>query len=277
MLIRGRFPSDPPRTAYDARALRLRGTRSDAKVLADNLGVDLRELPIEAPRRLRVAVTRRVRCAPQVGPHREETPTRVIRANLLMALSNKFGWLGIHDHASTSRDVVGYRRCTWPTAAGGLPLVIQGQSPNDGLRQSARTSSRARASRPRNPVPSRASRDRRRRAARPIQRRLTTRCRRRSSPDPEGYVSRDLRPRSLIARGLPAEAESTRITACVSTSASSNQRPPDRRFRRWYRGKACEICPATAWVPITQHGRSRLARPRCFMRDQGRRGAPGRR
>jgi NAD+ synthase (glutamine-hydrolysing) len=68
------------------------GTRSDARTIAENLGVDLREIGIEQAmsayeEMLREAFEGR---EPDVA---EENVQARIRGNVVMALSNKFGWL----------------------------------------------------------------------------------------------------------------------------------------------------------------------------------------
>jgi NAD+ synthase (glutamine-hydrolysing) len=92
------------------------GTRSDAKVLADNLGVRCIEIPI-APameaydEMLAEAFEGR---EPDIT---EENLQARIRGNLLMALSNKFGWL-VLTTGNKSETSVGYSTLYGDTAGG---------------------------------------------------------------------------------------------------------------------------------------------------------------
>jgi NAD+ synthase (glutamine-hydrolysing) len=92
------------------------GTRSDARVLAENLGVDFRELPIgelmeQYDQRLEPVFAGR---APDTT---EENLQARIRGNLLMALSNKFGWL-VLTTGNKSELSVGYSTLYGDTAGG---------------------------------------------------------------------------------------------------------------------------------------------------------------
>lgn len=68
------------------------GSLSDARALADNLGVELWTLPIEGVRAAFDAALAPHFAGTQWGVAEENVQSR-IRGNLLMALSNKFGWL----------------------------------------------------------------------------------------------------------------------------------------------------------------------------------------
>ncbi|HEX8119681.1 MAG TPA: NAD+ synthase [Solirubrobacteraceae bacterium] len=92
------------------------GTRSDAQVLAENLGIDFRELPISDPmdvydRLLAEAFTGRD------ADITEENLQARIRGNVLMALSNKFGWL-VLTTGNKSELSVGYSTLYGDTAGG---------------------------------------------------------------------------------------------------------------------------------------------------------------
>jgi NAD+ synthase (glutamine-hydrolysing) len=96
------------------------GTRSDAKVLADNLGVRCIEIPI-APameaydEMLAEAFEGR---EPDIT---EENLQARIRGNLLMALSNKFGWL-VLTTGNKSETAVGYSTLYGDSAGGFAPI-----------------------------------------------------------------------------------------------------------------------------------------------------------
>jgi NAD+ synthase (glutamine-hydrolysing) len=96
------------------------GTRSDAKVLADNLGVELYQIPIgQLMERYEETL------APFFdgrGPDiTEENLQARIRGNLLMALSNKFGWL-VLTTGNKSENSVGYSTL-YGDSAGGFAVI----------------------------------------------------------------------------------------------------------------------------------------------------------
>jgi NAD+ synthase (glutamine-hydrolysing) len=96
------------------------GTRDDAKVLADNIGVELREIPIgqlmEGYDEL-LAEHFEGR-EPDIT---EENLQARIRGNLLMALSNKFGWL-VLTTGNKSENSVGYSTL-YGDSAGGFAVI----------------------------------------------------------------------------------------------------------------------------------------------------------
>jgi NAD+ synthase (glutamine-hydrolysing) len=96
------------------------GTRSDAKVLADNLGVELHEIPIaeamEAYEQLLGDLF-----ADREPDITEENLQARIRGNLLMALSNKFGWL-VLTTGNKSENSVGYSTL-YGDSAGGFAVI----------------------------------------------------------------------------------------------------------------------------------------------------------
>jgi NAD+ synthase (glutamine-hydrolysing) len=103
------------------------GTRSDARTIADNLGVDFREIGIEDAMGayddlLREAFEGR---EPDVA---EENLQARIRGNVVMALSNKFGWLVIAT-GNKSEMSVGYATLYGDMAGGFAVLkdVYKGQ------------------------------------------------------------------------------------------------------------------------------------------------------
>jgi NAD+ synthase (glutamine-hydrolysing) len=96
------------------------GTRSDAKVLADNLGMELLEIPI-AP----AMEAYEQMLAPYFEGREpditEENLQARIRGNLLMALSNKFGWL-VLTTGNKSENSVGYSTL-YGDSAGGFAVI----------------------------------------------------------------------------------------------------------------------------------------------------------
>ena len=92
------------------------GTRGDAQMLAANLGVELLEIPIgDGDGGLRRAARRAFEGRePDIT---EENLQARIRGNLLMALSNKFGWL-VLTTGNKSENSVGYSTLYGDTAGG---------------------------------------------------------------------------------------------------------------------------------------------------------------
>jgi len=95
-------------------------TRRDTRQLADNLGVRLLEIPIDE-----VYAAYLKALAPTLGPHEigvtEENIQSRIRGNLLMALSNYYGWLVLNT-GNKSEASVGY--CTlYGDMAGGISII----------------------------------------------------------------------------------------------------------------------------------------------------------
>jgi NAD+ synthase (glutamine-hydrolysing) len=96
------------------------GTRSDAKTLAANLGVELLELPIAGP----MAAYGELLAEPFAGREPDLTEENLqarIRGNLLMALSNKFGWL-VLTTGNKSEMSVGYATL-YGDMAGGFAVI----------------------------------------------------------------------------------------------------------------------------------------------------------
>ncbi len=97
------------------------GTRSDAGRLADCLGIELLEIPIEPLRGAYDEALEPFFAGAEPGVAEENTQAR-IRGNLLMALSNKFGWL-VLSTGNKSETAVGY--CTlYGDMAGGLAVLM---------------------------------------------------------------------------------------------------------------------------------------------------------
>jgi NAD+ synthase (glutamine-hydrolysing) len=96
------------------------GTQSDARVLAKNLGVNLYELPIEDPMKAYEGLL----AEPFAGRDPDVTEENLqarIRGNLLMALSNKFGWL-VLTTGNKSELSVGYSTL-YGDMAGGFAVI----------------------------------------------------------------------------------------------------------------------------------------------------------
>jgi NAD+ synthase (glutamine-hydrolysing) len=96
------------------------GTRSDARRLAKNLGCDFHELPIEAVVEAFDAVLAEPFAGREPGLAEENLQAR-IRGTLLMALSNKFGWLLVAT-SNKSELSVGYATL-YGDMAGGFALL----------------------------------------------------------------------------------------------------------------------------------------------------------
>jgi NAD+ synthase (glutamine-hydrolysing) len=96
------------------------GTRSDAKILADNLGVELFEIAI-GPVMEVYEQTLEPFFAGREPDITEENLQARIRGNLLMALSNKFGWL-VLTTGNKSENSVGYSTL-YGDSAGGFAVI----------------------------------------------------------------------------------------------------------------------------------------------------------
>jgi NAD+ synthase (glutamine-hydrolysing) len=96
------------------------GTRNDARALAANLGVELLELPIEPMMRAYDEALRDVFAGREPDLTEENLQAR-IRGNLLMALSNKFGWL-VLTTGNKSEMSVGYSTL-YGDSAGGFAVI----------------------------------------------------------------------------------------------------------------------------------------------------------
>lgn len=95
-------------------------TRSDAKILADNLGIQFVEIPISGVFNAFESILAGIfkDCEPDVT---EENIQARIRGTLLMALSNKFGWL-VLTTGNKSETATGY--CTlYGDMAGGFAVI----------------------------------------------------------------------------------------------------------------------------------------------------------
>jgi len=96
------------------------GTRSDARVLAQNLGITFKEIPIGTVWQSYLETLKRefADCKSDIT---EENLQARIRGNILMAFSNKFGWL-VLTTGNKSEIAVGY--CTlYGDMAGGFAVI----------------------------------------------------------------------------------------------------------------------------------------------------------
>jgi NAD+ synthase (glutamine-hydrolysing) len=96
------------------------GTRDDAKVLADNLGVELHEIAIGPAMELYDELLGDMFEGREPDITEENLQAR-IRGNLLMALSNKFGWL-VLTTGNKSENSVGYSTL-YGDSAGGFAVI----------------------------------------------------------------------------------------------------------------------------------------------------------
>jgi NAD+ synthase (glutamine-hydrolysing) len=197
------------------------GTRDDARTLAANLGIELLELPIgeamEGYDELLSGVFEGR--APDIT---EENLQARIRGNLLMALSNKFGWL-VLTTGNKSEMSVGYSTL-YGDSAGGFAVIKDCPK----LLVYRLVAQRARrAGGPGSPVPESI-------VTRPPSAELRPDQRDEDSLPPyevldailEGYVEQDLGREQLIARGLPA-ADVDRVVRLVDLSEyKRRQNPP---------------------------------------------------
>jgi NAD+ synthase (glutamine-hydrolysing) len=196
-----------------------RGTRDDAKELARNLGVELLELPIGEAMTGYDELLREVFAGREPDITEENLQAR-IRGNLLMALSNKFGWL-VLTTGNKSEMSVGYSTL-YGDSAGGFAVI------KDCPKMLVYRLVRERA---------------RRDAHSPVPESIITRApsaelrpdqRDEDSLPPyevldailEGYVEEDLGREQLIARGLPAEDVDRVIRLVDGSEYKRRQNPP---------------------------------------------------
>ena len=196
-----------------------RGTRDDAEGLARNLAVELVELPIGDAMAAYEEMLRGV-FAGRPADLTEENLQARIRGNLLMALSNKFGWL-VLTTGNKSEMSVGYSTL-YGDSAGGFAVIKDVPK----LLVYRLVAQRARRD-PENPVPESIVTRAPSAELRPDQRDD-------QSLPPyevldailEGYVEEDLGREQLIARGLPA-ADVERIIRLVDLAEyKRRQQPP---------------------------------------------------
>jgi NAD+ synthase (glutamine-hydrolysing) len=194
-------------------------TQEDARVLARNLGVEAIELPIEAPMRAYDELLKPVFSGREPDLTEENLQAR-IRGNLLMALSNKFGWL-VLTTGNKSEMSVGYSTL-YGDSAGGFAVIKDCPK----LLVYRLTDVRARRD-PHSPIPDSI-------ATRAPSAELRPDQRDDQSLPPyeildailEGYVEEDLGREQLIARGLPAHDVDRVIRLVDLAEYKRRQQPP---------------------------------------------------
>jgi NAD+ synthase (glutamine-hydrolysing) len=195
------------------------GTRDDAKALARNLGVELLELPIGDPMRGYDELLGEIFAGRHADLTEENLQAR-IRGNLLMALSNKFGWL-VLTTGNKSEMSVGYSTL-YGDSAGGFAVI------KDCPKLLVYELVRERAGRDaQSPVPETI-------LTRPPSAELRPDQRDEDSLPPyrildaivEGYVEEDLDREQLVARGLPADDVERVIRLVDLSEYKRRQNPP---------------------------------------------------
>jgi NAD+ synthase (glutamine-hydrolysing) len=195
------------------------GTRSDAHTLAANLGVELLELPIAGPMGAYDELLADVFAGREPDITEENLQAR-IRGNLLMALSNKFGWL-VLTTGNKSEMSVGYSTL-YGDSAGGFAVI------KDVFKQLVFRLMALRAeSDPTARIPETIM-------SRPPSAELREDQRDDDSLPPydvldailEGYVEQDLGREQLVARGLPADAIDRVIRLVDLAEYKRRQQPP---------------------------------------------------
>jgi NAD+ synthase (glutamine-hydrolysing) len=195
------------------------GTRDDAHVLAENLGVELLELPIAEAMAGYDELLSNVFAGREPDITEENLQAR-IRGNLLMALSNKFGWL-VLTTGNKSEMSVGYSTL-YGDSAGGFAVIKD--CPKTLVYRLV--AERARRD-PQSPVPESI-------VTRAPSAELRPDQRDQDSLPPyevldailEGYVEQDLGREQLVARGLP-EADVDRVIRLVDLAEyKRRQNPP---------------------------------------------------
>lgn len=195
------------------------GTRGDAHILAEHLGVELLELPIEQVMRAYDELL----AGPFAGREPDITEENLqarIRGNLLMALSNKFGWL-VLTTGNKSELSVGYSTL-YGDSAGGFAVI------KDVPKTLVYRLTAARDTRAEGPlVPESVM-------TRPPSAELRPDQKDEDSLPPydildriiEGYVEHDLGRDQLVARGLPADEVERVIRLIDLAEYKRRQHPP---------------------------------------------------
>ncbi|MDQ3849639.1 MAG: NAD+ synthase [Actinomycetota bacterium] len=195
------------------------GTLNDARSLAKNLGTELLELPIEAMMRGYDRSLEEVFAGREPDITEENLQAR-IRGNLLMALSNKFGWL-VLTTGNKSEMSVGYSTL-YGDSAGGFAVIKDVPK----LLVYRLVDERSRRD-PESPVPESI-------VSRPPSAELRPDQRDAESLPPyevldailEGYVEHDLGREQLIAHGLAAEDVDRIIRLVDLAEYKRRQQPP---------------------------------------------------
>ena len=195
------------------------GTRDDARVLAENLGVELLEIPIGRSMEVYDELLADV-FADRESDITEENLQARIRGNILMALSNKFGWL-VLTTGNKSENSVGYSTL-YGDSAGGFAVI---KDVPKTLVYRLVDYRNARAAQP--PVP-------RSIIERPPSAELRDDQRDSDSLGDydtldeilEGYIEEDLEPDQLERAGLPADAIERAIALVDRAEYKRRQAPP---------------------------------------------------
>jgi len=98
----------------------VKATRQDARIIAKNLGIEFKEIPIKAIHNVYLKVLRKFFQGTSANIAEENIQAR-IRGNVLMAFSNKFGWL-ILTTGNKSEMAVGYCTLYGDMSGGFAPL-----------------------------------------------------------------------------------------------------------------------------------------------------------
>ncbi len=195
------------------------GTRDDARVLAENLGVELLEIPIGRSMEVYDELLADVFAGRESDITEENLQAR-IRGNILMALSNKFGWL-VLTTGNKSENSVGYSTL-YGDSAGGFAVI---KDVPKTLVYRLVDYRNARAAQP--PVP-------RSIIERPPSAELRDDQRDSDSLGDydtldeilEGYIEEDLEPDQLERAGLPADAIERAIALVDRAEYKRRQAPP---------------------------------------------------
>ena len=194
------------------------GTQDDARLLAANLGIECREFSIKEPMEVydRLLADSFAGYDPDIT---EENLQARIRGNLLMALSNKFGWL-VLTTGNKSENSVGYSTL-YGDSAGGFAVI------KDCPKLLVYRLVEVRATRdPESPIPDSI-------VTRPPSAELRPDQKDQDSLPPyevldailEGYVEEDLGHDQLVARGLPEE-DVARVTRLVDLAEYKRRQSP---------------------------------------------------
>ncbi|MGH2923030.1 MAG: NAD+ synthase, partial [Solirubrobacterales bacterium] len=197
-------------------------TRADARAIAANLGIEAIEIPIEAPMRAYTDALAAPFAGTEPGLAEENIQAR-IRGNLVMALSNKFGWL-VLTTGNKSELSVGYATL-YGDMAGGFAVI---KDVPKTLVYALVADRNARAGRELVPASV---------LERPPSAELRPDQRDEDSLPPyelldrvlEGYVERDQGRDELIASGLPADVVDEVIALVDRAEYKRRQAPPGIR------------------------------------------------
>jgi NAD+ synthase (glutamine-hydrolysing) len=232
------------------------GTRSDARAIAENLGVDFREIEIEDAMRAYDSALKDSFAGREPDIAEENLQAR-IRGNLVMALSNKFGWL-VLTTGNKSELSVGYATLYGDMAGGFAVLkdvykdwvyrLVRWRNEREG-RELVPASVLER------PPSAELRHDQRDEDSLPPYETLDAIL--------EGYVEQDLDAAELVAQGLPADVVERVIHLVDRAEYKRRQAPPGIKISTKAFGRDRRL-------PITNHYESRVGRPPLrAVRDEG--------